>query len=392
MVSVMRFPKETYIEYKKERDILFVFGAGASIAEGTPLQKDILKLIFESDDDELTTSDTANEVRRFISENFHISESEYPTLEAVFGYFEYFISKREGLGKKYSTTRIIELKEAFIKIVHYVISNTKGNKDSTYRKFWKVISEVNRNISVVSMNYDTLLDEAFDYLYPDKAYIDYCIELMNYHHYDKIDAFHWWVNPREPVPVWTECDPKPIKLIKVHGSLNWKYCNCCNQVLLTAWDTKIDLSSMGFKGYIHASRENSEIVAFDLVCPLDGNTFDTLIVPPSHIKELSHPAINKLFDEAAIEIRKANKVVFVGYSFPEADVHIKALFRKNLRADTEVHIVDPYLNNTIKMSYKCLSVNPVFHEQTFDQFVTDHLNKLLYSPKKKMQLTVEGGH
>src|SRR5690554_587501 len=354
-----------------------MFGAGASIAEGAPLQRDILKLIYESDDEQINNSKAAIQVRTFINENFDTSEGVYPTLESVFGYLDYFISKREGLGGEYTTSRIIEIKEYLIRLVHYVISKPVGISDGAYHKFWNLVSEENRNISVVTMNYDTFIDESFDFLYPDRAYIDYCIELMNYHHYQDISAFDWWVNPREPVPVREGGDPKPIKIIKVHGSLNWKYCNCCSQVLLTAWDTKIDLESMGFKGYIHASCENPETVEFDLTCPLDGNRFDTLIVPPSHIKELSHPAINKLLDEAAIEIRKARKIVFIGYSFPEADVHIKALFKKNILDGTEIEVVDPYLNDKIESNYKSISQNSLFIKDSFENYIENELqNKI----------------
>jgi len=366
-----------------------VFGAGASIAEGAPLQSDILKQVFESNDKQLSSSDVANQVRLFIKDNFDISDGKYPTLESIFGYMEYFIYKREGLGKEYTTQKITEIKEALIRLVHYVISQPKGNRHGTYRQFWDVISKTNRNVSVVTMNYDTLLDEAFDSLYPDRAYIDYCIELMNYHYYDDLSAFDWWINPREPIEVWEGTSPKPIKLIKVHGSLNWKYCNCCNQVLLTVWDNNIDLGSMGFKGYGYSGGVNPKEVEFDLSCPLDGTKFDTCIVPPSHIKDLSHPAINKLLDETAIEIRKAKKIVFVGYSFPEADVHIKALFKKNLRTDTEIHVVDPFLNSTIRSNYKSLSAAPVFYEQTFEQFVINDLASVIKSPDKKMQSTTK---
>lgn len=378
----MRTQTEKYIKYDEKRDALFVFGAGASIAEGAPLQRDILKLIYESNDEQLNNSEAAIQVRSFINENFDISEGAYPTLESIFGYLDYFISKREGLGNEYTTSRITEIKEYLIRLVHYIVSESSGKRDGAYRVFWDLVSDKNRNISVVTMNYDTFLDESFDFLYPGKAYIDYCIELMNYHHYHEISAFDWWVNPREPVLVWDGGDPKPIKIIKVHGSLNWKYCNCCNQVLLTAWDTKIDLESMSFKGYIDASCENPEAVEFDLTCPLDGNRFDTFIVPPSHIKELSHPAINKLLDEAAMEVRKARKIVFIGYSFPEADVHIKALLRKNMRQGVEIHVVDPYINDSIKSSYKSLSDSPFFYVKTFESFVVDDLAKLIDGPNK----------
>jgi predicted HTH transcriptional regulator len=77
--------------------------------------------------------------------------------------------------------------------------------------------------------------------------------------------------------------------------------------LLTPWDTKIDLRTQGFKGRMGASCDNPEEIVYELKCPFDDTPFDTFIVPPSHIKNLNHPAISKLFDEAAIEIRKTKK-------------------------------------------------------------------------------------
>ncbi|WP_050937204.1 hypothetical protein [Vibrio harveyi] len=79
---------ESFIHVESCRDVLFVFGAGASIAEGAPLQRDILKLIFESEDQTLINSGAACEVREFISNNFDLSSAEYPSLESVFGYLD----------------------------------------------------------------------------------------------------------------------------------------------------------------------------------------------------------------------------------------------------------------------------------------------------------------
>lgn len=376
----MRSNTERFIRYQDSRDVLFVFGAGASIAEGVPLQRDLLDHIYDSSDDELNSSDAASIVNQFLQENFDLSENIYPSLESVFGYLDYFLSKKEGLGKDYSTTRIFEIREALIQLIHYVISTPKSRRQGVYRRFWEKISEKNRNISIITMNYDTLLDEAFDFLYPDRSFIDYCLELMNYHNYPDIDAFNWWVNPREPITVWEGGDPTPIKIIKIHGSLNWKYCNCCGQVLLTPWDTKIDLSTMSFKGYIYPSCENPETIEFDLVCPLDGNKFETFIAPPSHIKDLSHPAISKLLSEAALEIRKTKKIVFVGYSFPEGDVHIKALLRKNMKSNTELHVVDPFLDSSIESNYRCLSSNITFYKQTFEDFIESNMSLIISLP------------
>lgn len=365
--------KEQFIRYQPKRDVLFVFGAGASISDGGPLQKDLLPQILNEiyEDSEL-----ASLVKAFIQENFDTESRNTPSLESVFGYLDYFISKKESLKGGYTTLKLIGIKEALIRLIHHQISVSKIRK-GIYKKFLECLDSHNKNVSIITMNYDTLLDESFDFLYPSKALIDYCINFMNYEEYDKIDAFNWWDNPRQPVTIWDNQIPSPIKIIKIHGSLNWKYCNCCNQVLLTPWDTKIDLVAQGFKGRIGASCENPEEIVFDLKCPNDDTPFDTFIVPPSHIKDLNHPAISKLFDEAAIEIRKTKKIVFVGYSFPEADVHIKALFKKNILDETEIEVVDPYLNDKIESNYKSISLNVVFVKDSFENYIENELeNKI----------------
>ena len=381
----MSKPNITLIDYENSRDVLFFFGAGTSISEGVPLQRDILKQIYTTADINITSSAPSNEIKKFISSNFYISENSFPTLESVFGYMDYFISRNECLGGEYTTHRIIELKEILIKLIHHIISKSKTNKKNIYKIFWENVSKVNKNISIITLNYDTLLDEAFDFLYPDSAYIDYCIELMNYHHKEKINSADWWDNPRKPILTWKEKTPTPIKIIKAHGSLNWKYCNCCNQVLLTAWNTNIDLNSLDFKEYIQFGCGNLKTIERELVCPIDGNKFNTLIVPPSYIKNLAHPTVNRLLDEAAIEIRKAKAIVFIGYSLPEADVHIKALFKKNLTNNTKIHVVDPYLNDSIKSSYNSLACELFFHSKSFEQFADKELKEIL-EPSEQYKL------
>lgn len=374
-----------YVEYEKERDVLFVFGAGASIADGAPLQKDILPNILKLNDE---SYEIVKVVKGFLHQNFHISDNNCPSLESVFGYLDYFINNKESLGRGYSTLEIQSIKKALIRLIHYEISNYRKMK-GVYRKFWDIIANVNRNVSIITMNYDTLLDESFDFLYPNKAVIDYCINLMNYDRLNEISGINWWDDARKPLIVWEGGDPHPIKIIKIHGSVNWKYCNCCNQVLLTPWNSNIDLKSNTFKGKKYKlvvevepeyknddmEYESYEKIEYDLRCPNDDTLFDTFIVPPSHIKDLKHPAINRLLDEAAIELRKAKKIIFVGYSFPEADVHIKALFKKNISKSTEIEVVDPFLNETTMNNYKSLSVTVNFVQDYFENYVETLLAK-----------------
>lgn len=171
------------------------------------------------------------------------------------------------------------------------------------------------------------MEECFGSHYLNDALIDYKIDFMNYD--DEIGGwvgFHWWVdaskmkntNKRIGQKVYR---PAQIKIIKPHGSFNWRYCDCCKRIFLTHWDTNVDLNNLGFKGELLKDDEWS-------YCPYDNTFLKQCIMPPTHFKDFSNNIISSLFTESVIELRKAKTVCFVGYSFPEADIHIKAMLDK----------------------------------------------------------------
>ena len=230
------------------------------------------------------------------------------------------------------------------------------------------------------MNYDTCLDDSFAHMFPRNYYLDYCLDLANYDHSEDVDHRNWWVNPREPILSPESSEPVSIKLIKIHGSLNWKYCDCCNQVLLTPLNKKLDLGINGAEATSPAQSRVRER-AGSHQCHRDGNAYHTLLVPPSHMKDLSHTIHSQLFIEASEELRRARKIVFVGYSLPEADVHVKAIIKKSIRPHTEVAAVDINETEEFRLRYREISKRT--------QFITLPFEDLVGSPAKmKSLLTV----
>ncbi len=366
---------ERFFHYPSQRDVVFVFGAGASYADGAPLQKDILPLLLDTDDLEIRDSILYRILCDFIEDNFAWDKKagHYPTLEEVFGFLDYFIQKRESLNRKYSLGAIFEIKEALIKLTHCIVSSTTSSTGNVYRLFWEAVYRYNTNISTITLNYDTYLEDAFFHMFPRNMYLDYCINLSNYDHSDDIDDKNWWVNPREPILSLDNLEPISIKLIKIHGSLNWKYCNCCNQVLLTPLDKGIDLgiSKADWQGCL---TDNSDDICASLSnarCSRDENEFQTMLVPPSHLKDLSHPINSRLFIESAEEIRRARKVVFIGYSLPEADIHMKAILKKSLRPQTEIFVLNVDSSEKFKFRFKGLSKHVSFMSSSFEDFLND---------------------
>jgi len=357
-----------FLKYAPKRDVVFVFGAGASHPDGVPLQKHILPIILTEKKNELEDTFIGKTVIQFIEDNFEYNaeRDQYPNLEAVFGFLDYFILQSESLNATYTHNKIVEIKEYLIKLIHYIVNLQTDKKSKYYHKFWEAVQKYNNNISIITLNYDTLLEHSFDFLFKKFGFIDYCTHLMNYDKIEELKEFNFWINPKEPVLVGENAAPVPVKIIKLHGSLNWKYCNCCNQTLLTPWDRSIDLNKGKFLGFTYPDNER-----YEFVCPLDGTEFQTLIMAPSYIKSLNQPVILQLMSEASREIRDAKKIVFVGYSLSDADVHIKALFRKQLRPDQELIVVNSREPVTLQNKYFALSKNMRYFECSFEDMVND---------------------
>ena len=361
--------EKLFFKYPQTRDALILFGAGASYPDGVPLQREILPIILDGNNEEIINSEIGSAVIKFIKDNFSTENKKlYPRLEAVFGFIDYFLYQKESLDSFYSNSYIFTLKEYLIKLIHYVV-NYKTNKPShCYLEFWNQIEELNKNISFITLNYDTLLEQAFHTLYSKNNFIDYCCNLMNFEHLEKLQKYHFWINTNEPLPVKKGIKPHNFKVIKIHGSLNWKYCNCCNQVLLTPWDRKIDLKKNKFLGYTYP--DNKE---YEFLCPIDSTEFQTLIMPPTFVKNLDQPFLANLRIEAAKEIRAAKKIIIIGYSLSYADIHIKALLKKNIKPDTEIIVINPRTNEKVIQKFESLSQNLKFINASFEDFLNQNL-------------------
>ena len=370
-----RYKKIKYT-YPQERNAVFIMGAGASYPDGVPLQSEIIPIILSSKYSEIAKSEIGKTIINFINDNFYYNFKLkiFPTLEELFAYIDFFINQGIDLNSEYKNEKFVEIKESLIKLIHYVIgkysreiadSYEKQNK-KYYRKFWELIKDTNRNISIISLNYDTLLEESFDFLYPHHGVIDYCINFMNYNHIQGIDAFNWWDNPREELIVWGDSKPIPVKIMKIHGSLNWKYCKTCSKVLLTPWDTDIDINRGSF---IQRDYETHE--SFIYRCPIDETIFETMILQPSYMKNFKNPNIFKIFNETILEIESSKKVIIIGYSFPDADVHIRALMQKAIKTKKRIIVIDINTTKDFLNRYRTLDKDIDFIQISFQDLIND---------------------
>jgi hypothetical protein len=359
-----------HYSYPLRRDVVFVFGAGTSYASGAPLQSEILPILIR--EQSIASTKLGSLVNRFLDDNFVwlADQGHFPSLEAVFGFLEYFIEHEESLGGRYSNSQIRIIREGLVKLIHFIINARADYNSTVYPRFWDAIKRLNQNVSIITLNYDILLERGFANLCPP-FFLDYCIHLMNYDHYEKLNPFNWWRNPRDDLAKYSDLNPVAIKILKVHGSLHWKFCNSCNQIYLTPWNTAIDLDSGKFLGgeYIPSKEETPQ--SFEHLCPLDGNEFQTLILPPTHGQMLGHPVLAQVFAEASREIRAARRIVFIGYALKDSDVHIKALLKKNLDAETEIVVIDSRPTGRMRCRFQSLSRATRFIEASIEEVLKD---------------------
>jgi NAD-dependent SIR2 family protein deacetylase len=121
-------------------------------------------------------------------------------------------------------------------------------------------------------------------------------------------------------------------LIKLHGSLNWYYCETCQEVQRVNIKTMIDQ-------YVADSSPYPVIG----ICKECGGQRRCLLVPPLAVKFDVPPPLTPLQKEAQDAFERAAVIAVVGYSFAEADTYISRMLSKSMQTNPQQRliIVDP---------------------------------------------------
>lgn len=124
----------------------------------------------------------------------------------------------------------------------------------------------------------------------------------------------------------SESDKTP--LIKLHGSLNWYYCETCQDVFL------IDIEKTQNE-YL----DNKLCYPVIAVCKKGGGQRRGLLVPPLAMKFDMLPPLTPLIEEAQNFFNKADSIVVVGFSFADADRYISRMLTKSMQNNKDLKII-----------------------------------------------------
>ncbi|MCK5138555.1 MAG: SIR2 family protein [Thermodesulfovibrionia bacterium] len=167
-------------------------------------------------------------------------------------------------------------------------------------------AHANKSTSIVTTNYDCCMDLALGTEGRDFSYL---VDFMNKQSSEN------------------RAQAKS-SLIKLHGSLNWFYCDTCQQV------HQIDIKKT-IKEYLTDQGCYSVIA----VCRECGGQRRGLIVPPLAMKFDMAPPLTPLIGRTQESFNAADIIIAVGFSFADADLYISRMLTKALQSSKETQLV-----------------------------------------------------
>jgi len=213
--------------------------------------------------------------------------------------------------------------------------------------FFKIIKDVNvqGKITVLSTNYDLVYEYCskesnIPCAYPLSWDKDFRAGFGNEHYISQFD----------------EAEGKTI-VCKLHGSVNFFENTTESDKKLFVASDLCDGQSIGNSKI----RKNlPALFAVDSIWNIRnkyGNGYVPAIIPPTYAKLRGYPWLREIWKEAFEAVKNANKIIFIGYSFPDSDGFMHAFFQgalamKSNQIQPDIYLVDPDPNDKVHKRYK----------------------------------------
>jgi hypothetical protein len=267
------------------RRTTYFLGAGASAAEtGRPaVTANLLELALRDPPQEVPSRDVAI-AREFI--DFLAPDSRNPPIDDVLSIIEVAVSRNLALSSSWSPRRLAEVRRSLNRIVYDFIETVETNERPD-GPLTLLLKARELSTAVITLNWDCLVERTFARLVNQpQGMVDYRLAC---------------VTPQgERFPV----DAGALCVLKPHGSLSWGLCLLCG--CLVADVTRPHRFTAGRR------------------CPVCLQTeLEFVLIPPVMSRESTPWFFAGLWNEVETTLRDSDHIVFIGYSFPPQDVHVR---------------------------------------------------------------------
>lgn len=291
------------------RTKVYILGAGASYPDGVPVMSEFIRQGII----QLGESAIIKELRNFVKRKFELDILNDQTLrefedkrgiEEVLSEAVKEGGKVENLIKKFIFETI---EEASIR-PSFSVPGRCGSEhfETVYHQFVsRRIKEdmKGNNVVLISFNYDQLLQRALLHHCLSNKF-SYCMPLFEKEN-NRIN-FRGYMSEYEG----------RIKVLNLHGALNWVFCRGCRDIKL----------------YWHKKYKN----VYDDPCKECGKKcLSPLLIPPVKNKKYGD-IIQPLWVEAKACLEKAAEIIVIGYSFPEIDIEARKMVMDALKNNSSL--------------------------------------------------------
>ncbi len=274
----------------------------------------------------------------FLFKAYDIVKNVNVSLEDLFTIFDNVAVGREHF-RLYSPEKMGKIHSELKLCIIYslVYSMATELDDRQYRRFSKLLlntrlaaTQKEDVLSVITMNWDDVLEHTLFELcstynstinkgqqrvYPDLCFYDHSIN-------DNLEHL--------PSTLIKAKGHKNIKILKMHGSLGWLECPKCGRIYS---DFTREIAADEYSGV--------QCPYCKSIDPLIGEdpVLRNLIITPTFMKSLSNLNLKNIWHNAYIDVSEADRLIFIGYSFPDADFEMRCLLKKAVKTNAKITVV-----------------------------------------------------
>jgi hypothetical protein len=313
-----------------ERSHVYIVGAGFSKYAGLPLQADFTEALLEPRDDEAYPMRPLIEhLARFVHDTFDHNQTAkakfWPNLEDIFTNIDMAANTGHHLGSKQSPQQLRTARRVLLArmmcMLHERFTKAEEDKNNDWHRLSAFLKGLNLETSAfISINWDTVIERRLTDL-RELVNIDYGCGAISARFKSKGNI----IEKFDPLR-----GAETVPLIKIHGSINWLYCDNCRQLY---WFPANDAIAVALQLLTPTEGETLKLTHVDDCarwrCPSCPRVpLTTRIATFSYLKALDFPMFEKSWLSAEYLLRQAPKWTFIGYSLPAADYEFKHLLKR----------------------------------------------------------------